>query len=240
MNTNITKNHQSADKILLTQRSRFGWLPLAIVTTLLFNCYLTFKLLGLNKSAVTNRPYIYVQKTDGTVEIAEPALDLYRSEVVLQSYAEDWLKLAFTWRSSNPNTFVSEGQVKYPLPLHIASQAILPGYREAYLVAVNQKYSQQFSFNNYLTGSHQSYIRVFKKPIVKQVEPGIWDVTVIATRTHSRGKSIIAQEKFNHTLRLKAVYPGNSRLAHSQQTFLEKLFNKTQNQGLQIINITQY
>lgn len=240
MDTNKNNQTKSADATPLTQRSRFGWMPIFVITTLLFNCYLTFKLLGLNKSAVASRPYIYVQKTDGTVELAEPVDELYRSEAVLQAYAEDWLKLAYTWSSSNPNSYVSERQVKYPLPLYMASQAIVPGYREAYLGSVSHKYSQQFTFDLYLTGKHQSYVRVFNKPVVEQVEPGVWDVTVIATRTHSQGKSIVAQEKFNHKFRLKAIYPGNSRLGNRQQTILQKLFNKTQNQGLQIIQISQY
>ena len=81
---------------------------------------------------------------------------------------------------------------------------------------------------------------MFEQPIVRQVEPGLWDVTVIATRTHSQGNSVVAQEKFNHEFRLKAIDPGNSRLGNQHNTTLEKLFKKTQNQGLQIIKISQY
>lgn len=224
----------------LTQKSRFGWMPLAITVTLLFNCFLTFKLIGLNKSAVTSRPYIYVQKGDGTTEIAEPVNNLHRSTSVIQAYAEDWLKLSYTWGKLNSNSYVSENQVKYPLPLHLGSHAIAPGYREVYLASTNHKYSQQFSFDLYLSGKYQSYVRVFEKPIVKEISPGVWDVMVVATRTHAQGNSIIAQEKFNHEIRLKAIDPGNSRLGKQKNTTLEKLFEKTQNQGLQIIKISQY
>ncbi|MGB5632912.1 MAG: hypothetical protein WBM86_09065 [Waterburya sp.] len=231
---------KSADQHPLTQRSRFGWMPIAVIATLLINCFLTFKLLGLNKLAVTSRPYIYVQKADGTSDRAEPANKLYRSNAVVSAFAEDWLKLAYTWRSSNPNSYVNEGQVKYPLPLHMASHAIAPGYRETYLIATNHKYKDQFNFELYLSGKYQSYVRVFEQPIVRQVEPGVWDVTVIATRTHSQGNSVVAQEKFNHEFRLQAIDPGNSRLGNQHNTTLEKLFKKTQNQGLQIIKISQY
>ena len=224
----------------LASRSRFEWMPLAIIGTLLINCFLTFQLLGLNKSAVTSRPYIYVQKVDGTADQAEPVDELHRSNAVLKAYAQDWLKLAYTWRLNNPRAYVSERGVKYPLPLHTASLALVPGYRETYLTSTNQKYRQQFSFDSYLSGKHQSYVRVFEQPIVEQVEPGVWDVTVIATRTHARGNSIIAQENFNHVLRLRAIDPGNSRLGERQNTTLEKLLNKMQNQGLQIIKISQY
>ncbi len=238
----ITNNSQLTSRLQhpLTQRSRFGWMPIAIIATLLVNCFLTFRLLGLNKSAVTSKPYIYVQKADGTVERAEPANKLYRSEAVVKAYAEDWLKLAYTWRSSNPNAYVSEGQVKYPLPLHTASHAIAPGYRETYLASTNHKYSKQFSFDLYLSGKYQSYVRVFEEPVIEQVEPGVWNVTVIATRTHAQGNSIVAQEKFNHVFRLKAIDPGNSRLGNKHDTTLEKLLKKMQNQGLQIISISQY
>ena len=96
------------------------------------------------------------------------------------------------------------------------------------------------SYEQYLSGKNQSYVRVFEQPIVEQVEPGVWDVTVIATRTHARGNAIMAQENFNHVLRLKAIDPGNQRLGHFEHTTLEKLFNQMQNLGLQIIKINQY
>lgn len=224
----------------LEAKTRFGWMPIAIISTLLFNCFLTFKLLGLNKSAVSSRPYIYMQKSDGTTDKAEPVDELYRSEAVLKAYAQDWLKLAYTWRSKNPDLYVVERQRKYPLSLHTASQAIIPRYRETYLDSTSLKYSERFPFENYISGQHQSYVRVFEQPVVAPVEPGVWDVTVIATRTHAKGNSPIAQERFNHTLRIRAIDPGNKRLNTKQDSTLEKLFDRMQNQGLQIINISQY
>lgn len=240
-NTNIN-NPQSArlTNHPLAQKSRFEWMPIAIVGTLLINSFLTVKLLGLNKSAVTSRPYIYVQKADGTAEKAEPVDELHRSDAVVKAYAQDWLKLAYTWRGNNPHGFVSERGVKYPLPLHTASLGIVPGYREIYLTSINQKYSKQFTFDSYLSGQNQSVVQVFEQPIVEQVEPGVWDVTVIATRTHAQGNAITAQENFNHVLRLRAIDPGNSRLNERQDTTLSKLLHRMQNQGLQIIKISQY
>ena len=241
MNTS-SKIHQQTPPVThpLAQRSRFEWMPLAIIGMLFLNCFLTFRLVGLNKLAVASRPYIYMQKVDGTAEKAEPVDELYRADAVIKAYAEDWLKLAYTWRSHNQDAYVSERQVKYPLPLHTASMAIAPGYRETYLTSINQKYSQQFDFDTYISGKHQSYVRVFEKPIVERVKPGVWDVTVIATRTHARGNAIIAQENFNHVIRLKAIDPGNSRLGEQQNTTLETLLNRMQNQGLQIIKIDRY
>ncbi len=224
----------------LAQKSRFEWMPWAIVSLLLINSLLLWRLLGLNKAAVVSRPYIYLQKVDGTTERAEPVDELYRSNAVVKAFAEDWLKLAYTWRFPNQDSGVTERRVKYPRPLHTASMALAPGYREIYLTSLEQKYSQQFSFEQYLSGKNQSYVRVFEQPIVEQVEPGVWDVTVIATRTHARGNAIMAQENFNHVLRLKAIDPGNQRLGHSEHTTLEKLFNQMQNLGLQIIKINQY
>lgn len=242
MNTS-SKIQQQAPPVThpLAQRSRFEWMPLAIIGVLLFNCFLTFRLVGLNKSAVASRPYIYMQKVDGTAEKAEPVDELYRRDATIKAYAEDWLKLAYTWRSNDRDAYyVNERQVKYPLPLHTASMAIAPGYRETYLASINQKYSEQFDFDTYISGKHQSYVRVFEKPIVEQVKPGVWNVTVIATRTHARGNAIIAQENFNHVIRLKAIDPGNSRLGEQQTTTLETLLNRMQNQGLQIIKIDRY
>ena len=235
-----TSPSKDSSKHPLEAKTRFGWMPFAIISTLIFNCFLTFQLLGLNKSAVTSRPYIYMQKADGTTDKAVPVHEFERSEAVLKAYAQDWLKLAYTWRSNNPDLYVVERQRKYPLSLHTASQAIAPGYRETYLDAVNLKYSQRFDFEHYISGQHQSYVRVFEQPVVAKVEPGVWDVTVIATRTHAKGNSTIAQEKFNHTIRIRAIDPGNSRLNTKKDSTLEKLFDQMQNQGLQIINISQY
>ena len=237
MNTSVSEDKS---KHPLEAKTRFGWMPIAIIGTLMFNCFLTFQLLGLNKSAVTSRPYIYMQKANGTTDKAVPVDELYRSEAVLKAYAQDWLKLAYTWRSKNPDLYVIERQSKYPLPLHTASQAIIPGYRETYLDSTNLKYSERFPLENYISGQHQSYVRVFEQPVVVAVEPGVWDVTVIATRTHAQGNSTIAQEKFNHVFRIRAIDPGNSRLNTNKDSTLEKLFDQMQNQGLQIINISQY
>lgn len=239
---NKTKSKQIDN--LLTQKSRFGWMPIVVILTLLTNCFLTLQVLRLSKITMVSRPYIYVQKPEGVTDIAQPVDKLHRTDAVLSSYAEDWLKLAYTWRSNKPNAHITEGNIKYPLPLHMASHAIAPGYRETYLVSTHHKYNSlnnnQFNFNQYLTGQYQSHIRVFEQPVVKQIKPGLWDVTVIATRTHTQGNSVIAQEKFNHQLRLKAIDPGNSRITFKNPTSLEKLFSKTQLQGLQIVKISQY
>ncbi|MEO1669251.1 MAG: hypothetical protein AAFR77_00480 [Cyanobacteria bacterium J06631_2] len=224
----------------LEEKSRFSWMPLAIVGTLILNCFLTFKLLGLNKSAVTSRPYIYMQKVDGTTDKAVPMDEMYRSEATIKAYAQDWLKLAYTWRSKNPDLYVVERQAKFPLSLHTASQAIIPGYRETYLDSTNLKYKERFPFDNYISGKYQSYVRVFDQPIVMQVESGVWDVTVIATRTHAQGNSTIAQENFNHTFRIKAIDPGNRRMNTKKDSALEKLYDQMQNQGLQIIDVSQF
>ena len=78
----------------LAQKSRFEWMPWAIVSLLLINSLLLWRLLGLNKAAVVSRPYIYLQKVDGTTDRAEPVPELHRSNAVVKAFAEDWLKLA--------------------------------------------------------------------------------------------------------------------------------------------------
>lgn len=221
----------------LTQKSRFGWIPIIVVVIITTNLILSFNLQGKVNSLIVNKPYIYLQKIDGEVAVAQSVDPLYRSETVVQTFVEDWLTLAYTWNIQKPKMFVSENKVNYPLPLYSASMAIVPEYREAYLASISQKYSDRFPFENYIAGKAQSYVRVFQKPIVRKVEEGVWDVTIIAFRTHATGESILDQENFNHEIRVRAINPGNGRQVSQKDTFIQQAIKRMQNKGLQIIDI---
>lgn len=195
--------------------------------------------------AAKSQPYIYVANaTDGTTVEAKPKDPLYRPESVVASFTEDWLMLAYTWKEppEKGNAFVSERGIDLPYQLQAASLAIVPGYREAYLDSTAKQYQTEFPFRNYNTGQQQAYVRIFVPPKVKPVDKGVWDVTIVATRTHATGKSIIAHEIFNHVIRVKAIKSssGDKKLWGDRDTQLGKLLNEMQLQGLQIIEINKF
>ncbi|MGK7939366.1 MAG: hypothetical protein AB4062_04260 [Crocosphaera sp.] len=227
---------------LLAKRDRFRYLPLGVISLLLMNLLATFQNSRTVKMSAINQPYIYVQQPDGTVIKAHSVGSKERTEATITKFAEDWLKLAFTWKNTGKkkeDAFVNERNVNFPQPFHQASLAIEPGYREAYMDLVAKKYDDKFSFNRYVSGQNQSYVRVYEKPSVKQVSEGVWDVAIVATRVHGNSNSIIAQEIFNHVIRVRAVKPTTEPWG-SPETPLSKYLNQMQLQGLQIIEINEF
>ena len=227
---------------LLAKKDKFRYLPLVVISLLLMNLVATCQNSRTAKMSAINQPYIYVQQPDGTVIKAHSVRSKERTEATIAKFSEDWLKLAFTWkntRKKTENAFVNERNVNFPQPFHQASLAIEPGYREAYMDMVAKKYDDKFPFNRYVSGQNQSYVRVYEKPSVKQVSEGVWDVAIVATRVHGNSQSIIAQEIFNHVIRVRAVKPTTEPWG-SPETPLEKSLNQMQKQGLQIIEINEF
>lgn len=236
----LSKENQSIQ--LLAKPEKFRYLPLVVISLLIMNLLATCNNSKTAKMAAQNQPYIYVQNSDGTVSEASPVGALDRNEATLAKFAEDWLELAFTWKNSGQkteNAFVPERNINFPEAFHKASLAIEPGYREAYMDVVAKKYDQTFAFNHYISGQNQSYVRIYENPTVKRIKPGIWDVAIVATRIHANSKSIIAQEIFNHVIRVRAVKPSREPW-REPETPLEDTLNQMQKQGLQIIEINEF
>lgn len=228
----------------LHQQSKFRYLPLLVLVLLLLNLLATCNNTRALQMASKNQPYIYVQNPDGTTLQAQPTDPLSRSDSVIAKFAEDWLKLAFTWKipPEKGKAFVTERGVDFPYQFHAASLAIKPGYREAYMDLTAQKYQREFSFGNYITGQRQSYVRVYDRAKVQMVEKGVWDVTLVATRIHAADDSIQAQEIFNRVIRVRAIKPSinDQKLWKNRDSHLGRLFNEMQLDGLQIIQINEF
>ena len=228
----------------LSQPSKFKYLPLLVLVLLLLNLLTTCNNSKVLQMAVKNQPYIYVQNPDGTTSQASPAIALDRSDAVVSKFGEDWLKIAYTWKVSpeKGKPFVTERSVDFPYQFYKASLAIAPGYREAYMNLTAQKYQREFPFGNYITGQRQSYVRIYDASKVRLVEKGVWDVTIVATRIHASGDSILAQEIFNRVIRVRAIAPAsNERLLWGERdTHLGRLLNQMQYQGLQIVQIDEF
>ncbi len=237
---------------ILDKPSGLRYLPLLIWVVLFLNLVNSCSNSQKLKLAIQNKPYIYVQTLDGEIVKAKPVDSLHREEVVVKKFGENWLKVAYTWQNTptmpKDDQFVSENAIQYPQSYYLASLAIVPGYREAYMKSTFEKYRKQFPFEKYLRGEYQSYVRIFNEPIIMTVKdeqgkiiPGMWDVKIVATRTHAQEKSIVAHEVLNRVIRLRAVKPSDDRYLWGDKTSdLGRLLNQMQKQGLQIIEITEF
>jgi len=228
----------------LVRSPRFKYVPLLIIALLILNLLTTCNNSRVLQKAIENKPYIYVQNPDGKTIQATPSDPLYRSDATLSKFSDDWLKLAFSWKTppEKGEAFVNERKVDFPYQFYEASLAIQPGYREAYMDRIAQKYQRQFPLENYITGQWQSDVKTYQKPKIQPVEKGVWDVAIVATRTHAVGLSIFAREVFNHVIRVRAIDPAtdDGELWGNQDTHLGKLLAKMQRQGLQIIQIDEF
>lgn len=225
----------------LAEQPRFEWLPIAIVGMIFLNLFLTWQTKGDIRNLKRQQPYIYVQQENGDIVKAKSENPLFRNDNVVANFVEDWLTVAYSWDIQNPNLFMvaTEEKAKIPLPLYAASFAISPEYRETYLHSTAIKYKIKFPFEKYIVGSNQSRVRVFEYPIVKKIDEQTWKVIVIAYRTHSADDKIIAEEKFNHVITVRAVKPSNKRLKLKNSNFLSQVMSDNQDKGLQIIKIEQ-
>jgi len=238
LNTDFQQSHP------LHQRSILNYLPLAVITLLILNLLATCTNTSTLRSAISNRSKIYVQSVDGTTLEAQLVDPLHRSDATIRNFAEDWLKLAYTWKASTEEAtnFVKERGIAFPREFHVASIALEPAYREAFMDRQTQKYQKEFAFGNYITGRSQAYVRVFEpgRSKVQLVEKGVWDVTIVATRTHAIDNSIFAQETLNRIIRVKAISPEINQKLWEQETYLGKVMNEMQQQGLQIVQVSEF
>ena len=226
----------------LFQPSRFRYLPLAVFLLLLLNLLATCSNSRASRIAAKNQPFIYIQTPNGATIQAQPVDPLYRSDATIAQFAENWLQLAYTWKSipQKDKAYVEERGTKFPYQFHAASLAIEPGYREAYMDLIAKKYQKEFALEKYISGEQQSYLRFFEQPQIIPVKKGIWDVKIVATRTHAKGDSIFAHEIFNRVIRLRAIKPSSSQFWGNEETHLGKLLNEMQRQGFQIIEINDF
>ncbi len=226
----------------LNKPSPFRYLPLLIWAVLLFLLFNSCNNSRQLKLAIQNKPYIYVQTDDESIVKAKVVAPSYREEGVIRDFVENWLEIAFTWQNQEQkNYFVTERNIDFPLPFYLASLGIKPGYREAFMDGTYQKYDQKFPFHQYISGEYQSYVRTFKDPVVSPVEPGVWDVKIVTTRTHARKNSIIAHEILNRIIRVQAIKPSDDNYLWGEPTTeLGRLLNQMQKQGLQVIEITEF
>ena len=227
----------------LLQESILRYIPYLVIILLAFiigtNLYNAWQI----GQAIKLKPYMYVQMSSGETLKAQPVENIQRTDQTLINFAQNWLTLAFSWKNTqdNKSSGVTERGTAFPKQFHTASLAIQPGYREAYMDLVADTYKEQYQLKKYISGENQSYIRFFETPQVVPVKKGVWDIYVVATRTHAKDESVLAHEIFNRKIRLNAVKPSDTD-GHRDgtETSLEKKINDMQKQGLQIVEINEF
>jgi hypothetical protein len=229
----------------LSTPERFKHLPLVVIFLLILNLLATCHNSRTSQMGAQNRALIYVQTPQGNVIEASPKDPLYRSDATISLFVEDWVELAYTWKAppSRGEAFIKERGIDFPYQFHAASFAIEPGYREAYMDSTAREYQEKFPFANYISGRHQSIVRIFEDPKIVPVSKGVWDVQVVATRTHVEGKSIFAHEIFNRVIRVRAVKPNSNKDKKRFQqgdTYAGTMMEAMQRQGLQIVEIVKF
>ena len=228
---------------LTTKQPRFQAVPLLVVVLLALNFFASCSARNAALQARKMQPYIYVHNPDGSAIQSEPQPALYRPEATIKSFAENFIRVGFTWTPESLNedqqSSYPERGVQIPTSLYYSSFALQPGFREEYLQEYIKRYSNNFNLVDYLNGSKGVDVKIFGEPRVQQVAEGVWDVTVVATRIHHSNNEPFANEVFNHVLRVQAIKPSEN-IWGERSSFIGGLVHDMQKQGLQIIQITQF
>ena len=200
---------------VLEKPSLMRYAPVALMGLLLANLFVSCSGWLTAGKLIRDRPYIYVHNAEEGTAVKAKAVDhLHREPAIVTKFAKDWLTLAYTWQLKGLKTAsVRESGYEFPAPFHAASLALMPGFREGYLPQQLAKYAKDdLNMSRYLSGSQESYIKFHQEPILEEIKPGLWNVSIISTRVHAQGSAVFANEVFNFSLKLQAVPPSKDQL----------------------------
>lgn len=213
------------------------WMPYLVIGLTILNTGMLFKV-GLNSKRAAQRELsnVFVQLPNNQTVQARPVDKHHREASHIRDFAYKWVSAAFSWTEGKGE---AEGKLEYPSEFYAVSYAIDLSYRVGWMESIHQKYNQDFPFRNYISGTWEAQVQILdrdKDIIVEPQAPGLWKVTVIATRLHNRDKERDFIERLNQELIVKAVDyvdveedPGKTPLA--------KLMRVGQEYGLQIVEI---
>lgn len=233
------------------QSSQNRWIPLTIIGLLVMNILAQCGVRSQIESVQRQEKYAFLQKADGTTERIEQINAPERSVPILKKFAYDWTKTCFTWTGNvdgQADAGVDQFGRKYPTKFFNCSVAIAPDFKQTYMQGLYDLYDdhpvfkEQLSMRTFVGSNIQAEkreVQVYVEPLEpEEVETGVWDIPVVATREFRKGGETFAVEKFNQTLRLKAIPPYLSPWSQDQTDF-GKLLDEWQLQGLQIVKITR-
>ncbi|KAI9129596.1 hypothetical protein [Acaryochloris sp. CCMEE 5410] len=212
------------------------WMPYLIIGLTILNTGLLFRVGLSSKRAAQREPSnVFVQLPSNQTVEAKPVDKHHRETSHIQDFAHKWVSAAFSWSKGDGKT---EGKIEYPAQFYDVSYAIDLSYRVGWMESIHKKYDKDFPFRNYIAGEWEAQVQILDKTkdiVVEQLEPGLWKVTVIATRLHDRGQERDFIERLNQELILKAV--DFVKTEDQDQTQLAKLMRVGQEYGLQIVEI---
>ncbi|NJM67368.1 MAG: hypothetical protein HC851_17675 [Acaryochloris sp. RU_4_1] len=217
------------------------WMPYLVIGLTVLNTGMLFKV-GLNSKQAAQRELsnVFVQLPNNQTVQAKPVERWHREPSHIKEFTSKWVKTAYTWTKAEGKT---EGKIEYPPGFYDVSYAIDLSYRTGWMASIYHKYKKEFAFNRYLSGDWEAQVQILdqdKDVIVQALEPGVWKVTVIATRLHDRANEPDFIERLNQELILKAVdyvEAQPQRLPPGQKTELAQLMRIGQEYGLQIVEI---
>ena len=212
------------------------WMPYLIIGLTILNTGLLFRV-GLSSKRAAQRELsnVFVQLPNNQTVEAKPVDKRHRETSHIQDFAHKWVSAAFSWSKGEGKT---EGKIEYPAQFYDVSYAIDLSYRVGWMESIHKKYDQDFPFRNYIAGEWEAQVQILdrkKDIVVEPLEPGLWKVTVIATRLHDRDQERDFIERLNQELILKAV--DFVKTEDPDQTQLAKLMRVGQEYGLQIVEI---
>jgi len=172
------------------KKSHPNWVPYGIFGLLCFIALLQIINIARVSSFVSKDRYAFIQNpSNGSVTSAEAVDPLKRSPATVERFIRQWKHLAWTWSGKTPDGKTEE---KYgflgtliPAPFQKASFAIVPPYRQDYLIKEVALYkSTPFPIdgfaNNKMTSRVENTIEVTN---LKETSAGNWEADVASTRT---------------------------------------------------------
>jgi len=232
------------------QSAQNRWIPLSLMVLLIVNLLAQCSTQNEISKVQRQEKYAFLQKTDGDTERIEQINATERSVPNLKKFAYDWTKTCFTWTGvldGKPDPGISQQRRKYPTKFYNCAIAISPDFRQLYLNGLYDLYADHPSFRNqlslssFVSGTHfaKHEVQIYVQPLEPQkVGEGLWDIPVVSTREFRSNGQPYAVEKFNQTLRLKAIPPYSNPWSDDQTPF-GKLLDQWQLQGLQIVQVTR-
>ncbi|NES96470.1 MAG: hypothetical protein F6K32_14805 [Desertifilum sp. SIO1I2] len=221
-----SKNTLALCFVLLT--SLVGILTIAVI----FN---SFSLKSLSQKKVT-----FVQLKDGSTASVIEADGSYREPKTIKTFVSNWVNLTWGWDGKLPGTNEPDPGIKVkntekvPTSTWMASLMMESEFGEASLVEL-----AQIIPDGVFEGKTRStaYVSYLSEP--REIQKGVWEIDVIATRVVLEQGIGESRQPFNRTITVKATEVPISPLGENAN-LIEKTVNSMRSAGLEITKIVEY
>jgi hypothetical protein len=220
-------NTNTKEKIVLYQIA----LAVLLIFNTLFLCSTNGKIAKLAKQQI-----IGVQLEDGSAISAEKKDASFRSDETIKEFSKKWYNLALNWKTDDVP--IETKEVKVPGNLYAATLAITSNKNfDKEFSKEMEALIQQISSDKISSAVSISYV----SDSPKQIKKGVWEVVVVANWiVFDANNNQLLNVPFNKTLTVKAIPVAQSQTFQDEPEGFQKIINKVNNYGLQIINIENY